>query len=324
MEIWVNIHTYNTYGGHSSLSLVGEFFRMDLPDLGEAVRELDINVYFRSDKGPQKRLESLYKQYHDFIEGLPSSRFFRKKGKIEINFLSRLGSSDIVSGYGPPKLELFRKGAHEIAGELSVIKKKIKESDDFQVDSFLDIIREKLKSLPRTLEEFEDLKTRVEEFSKKRIESMDEWEKLGIDWDDFHPKAREILDEPFFWDCTDDFSPNGNDTGADVLAFYQEWRKQNKKRPAATFFDRLMRDWDVVIPPPPGDEFSVMTFHESIVGLAFSQLKVDGFCETQIRDQALTSISRHRERIKKFHNDWELFEERMKTLDLIESKLKEL
>ena len=150
---------------------------------------------------------------------------------------------------------------------------------------------------------------------------MSDWDKLAIDWEDFHPRARDILDEVFYWDCTDDFAPNGNDTGADVLELYQEWRTENQQRPAGAFFDQLMSEWDVSI-PANGDKFSLTTFEESIVGLAFAQLKIDGDCEAEIRTRALDSLAQQRQRTQELHRDWALFGERMRTLQLLESKLK--
>ena len=321
MEIWINIHTYNTYGGNPSLSLVGQYFQLNLPDFGPAINEFDIHVYFRSGNGPTKTLESIYDRYHLFIQSLPTAKFFRKKGKFEINFLSKLGNADVVSGFGPPKLELFISGAHEIAGTLSVISEKLKKRDPFAASAFLNEIHAKLVRLPKSPEEFTELQAQIKAALVKRNEAMSEWDKLGVDWADYHPRAREILDDVFYWDCVDDFAPNGNDTGADVLEMYREWRAGNKKRSAMVFFAELLQGWEVAV-PPQGDEFSTTTFAESAVGLAFAQLKLDGGCEEQVRSQALDSLAQQRQRVNALHRDWDLFEERMKTLDLLETKLK--
>jgi len=58
---------------------------------------------------------------------------------------------------------------------------------------------------------------------------------MGSSWDEdppddrddfapFHPSARTLLPDDFFWDCDDYFSPVGNDDGADVLVGYLRWR----------------------------------------------------------------------------------------------------
>lgn len=322
MEISVSIHTYNTYGGHSSVSLVGEFFMLGIPIYGEGIRELDVHVYFQGGIA-KTSLESLYEQYHDFLKKLPSTKFYRKKQRFELNYVSKLGNSGTVSGFGPAKLGLFTEGAKEVAAELSLLKAKIKKSDDFQCEEFLSFISDKITQLPKSEDDFSKLLETIEVERARKLDAMDEWEKLGVDWIDFHGNSRKILDSTFFWDCAEDFSPNGNDTGADVLSLYQDWRKRNRRKPGMVFFDSLMTDWDVNLPPAENDEFSRDTYEQSIVGLAFAQLKVDGACDLDINRLALDAIESYRKRLATSHRDWDLYDERGRTLQLIEDKLRE-
>jgi len=322
MNITVSVHTYNTYGGNSSISLVGQFLELGIPSFGEAIKELEIHVYFKGGVA-KKSLESLFKQYHEFVEKLPSTKFYRKKSRFELNFLSELGGAEIVSGYGPAKHGLFNDSAEEIASAVSMLKPKIKKTDHFKYEEFILFIQNKISQLPKDEIEFGKLQETLETERNRKLDSMDEWEKLGIDWIDFHPKAREILDSSFFWNCTDDFSPNGNDTGADVLSFYQDWRKKNRKKAGITFFNSLMKEWDVRLPPNENDDFSRETYEQSIVGLAFAQLKVDSVCDLDINGLALESIDNARNRITEQHRDWDLYDERIRTFQLIENKLKQ-
>lgn len=316
MEIQVTVHTITTCGGNPSLSLIGGFLQLDLPDFGGTVKELEVHVYF--DSKPTE--EAFCTPFDSFIKSLPTVDFLRKKGRIEIHYLSKLGTADIVAGYGPPQLELFARGARELVGEISAIRAKLKKSDAFDAVAFLQKMNARLDRLPKSPPEFADLQAAIGLARTQRDAALSDWDKLAVDWEDFHPRAREILDDVFYWDCTDDFAPNGNDTGADVLELYQEWRTENQQRPAMAFLDQLMSEWDVSV-PANGDEFSVTTFEESIVGLAFAQLKVDGACEAEIRAQALDTLAQQRQRTQELHRDWDLFEERMRALQLLESKL---
>lgn len=207
INIWVNIHTYDTCGGHATLSLIGRYFQSGLPPLGAAIKEIDIHVHYKSSAGPKATLESMYTKYDRFPEGLPTSKYFREKAKVEISFISKLGGSDVVAGYGPPKLDLFLAGAREIAGQFEVLREKLNPSDEFDLVAFFKAIQGKLDAIPKSAEELDALKAALDAEGKMERESMDEWEKLGIDWEDYHPKCRVILDDAFFWDCTDDFSP---------------------------------------------------------------------------------------------------------------------
>ena len=323
IEIWVIIHTYKSYGGHATLSLIGRYFQSGLPPLGAAIKEIGVHVYFRSSTGPKATLESLYTRYDRFLEGLPTSKFFRKKLKVEISFISKLGGSDVVAGYGPPKLDLFLAGAHEIAGQFEVLREKLKPSNEFDLEAFFKAIQRKLDAIPKNAEELDALKAALDAEGKMERESMDEWEKLGIDWEDYHPKCRAILDNPFFWNCTDDFSPNGNDTGADVLALYAEWRKRSPKSPAVPFLEQLMRDWGMPNPPPTDDDTLNATWEEAKIGLAFAQLKIDGLCEEPVRELALDALSHCRRRMHESHREWALLDERLRTIEMMESKLRD-
>jgi uncharacterized protein YfeS len=322
MNISIGVHTYNTYGANSSISLVGQFFEFGSPHFGKAIEDLEIHVYFKGGFA-KASLESLFNQYHEFISQLPNTKFYRKKNKIVIGYLSELGDSEIVNGFGAAKFGLFVDSAKEIASQLKIIKTKIKKSDDFNYEEFMLFVGNKIDQLPENELVFSKLQETLATERKIKLESMDEWEKLGVDWGEFHPNSRLILNSTFFWECANDFSPNGNDTGADVLSFYQVWRKNNRKKSVATFFNKVMKDWGVDISSVEKDDFSRETYEQSIIGLAFAQLKVDGACDSGICLLALEAIEESRNRYTKHHRDWEFYNERIRTLLQIEDKLKQ-
>lgn len=322
MEILVSIHTYNTYGGHSTLTLVGKYLELGAPDFGEAIETLDIHVYFSGGK-ISRHLESLSDQYHSYLAELPSTNFYRKKAKFELNFVSDLGSADLVSGYGPPDLTLFTSSVKEVASSLQILKSKLKKSDDFLLEEFFAFLQLKVKEIPSDEETFASLQAEIENEDARKHDSMDEWDKLGIEWEDYHPKSRELLNSPFFWSATDDFSPNGNDTGADVLELYRDWMEENPKVGVTEFLDNLMDDWGIERPFNDDDEFSRTTYEEMVLGLSFAQIKLKGVCEEKIRNLALKAVNDTRYRVKTNHKDWEHYKERLRTLDVIEDKLSE-
>jgi len=320
MEIIVSVHTYNTYGGHGTLTLVGKYLELEALNYGSAVKELDIHVYFAGGK-ISRHLESLSEQYHEFLSGLPSTKFYRKKAKFELNFASELGNADLVSGFEPPDLELFTDSVKEVVASLEVLNAKLKKSDDFDLEKFNTFLNLKLENIPKDDESFKRLQSRLEKEDMRKQASMSEWDKLGIDWEDYHPDSRKLLDSPFFWSCIDDFSPNGNDTGADVLELYRDWKHQNPKGNGANFLGNLLDDWGVEWPSNKDDEYSRTTYEEMILGLSFAQIKLEGECETAITKESLKVVRQVRQRITDKHRDWEHFEERLRTLDELEGKL---
>lgn len=128
-----------------------------------------------------------------------------------------------------------------------------------------------------------------------------EWE---LTRENAHAAARAVLLDDFFWDCTDENSPFGNDTGADVLAFFHEWRAENPGVSGLEFLSGLLKgwevadaDWEVVDEAEVArlletDAFSFTHRDESILALAFAQLALDGQMEAAVRERALGAVHR--------------------------------
>lgn len=324
LTIHVLVQTYRQFGDHKTLSLIGDFFVMNQTNFGSTITEIEITIHFRNGGAPKKRQAVFWDQFEEELKQLPWSRFYRKKRRIQHKYLSNLGDSCLVEDSQPPDLELFTQGCQEVAEELKKLMRKIKRTDDFDPDRFICHIQAKIDAVPDSQTEFARLQAEIERDAKIRLNAMDEWDKLGIDWDDYHPKARKILDDPFFWSLSNEFAPNGNDTGADLLSHYREWRSKNKDMPCMKFFQRLMKEWIVKIPPTLDDLFSYTTYFESAVATAFAQIKVDGKCEIDINNQAQEAITNYRRSIEGNRKEWDLFTERIRTLELLEQKLKQV
>lgn len=50
-------------------------------------------------------------------------------------------------------------------------------------------------------------------------------EEEGLSPQTSHPKFNEIISDYFYFDCMDEFSPFGNDEGAEILYALQDWYK---------------------------------------------------------------------------------------------------
>ena len=119
-----------------------------------------------------------------------------------------------------------------------------------------------------------------------------------------HPIAARILTDEFYWDCVDDNSPFGNDTGADTLEFLREWREENPESNPVRFLNQLLKEWEVTddywdITDPSevqrlldADEFSFNTRDEAVIALAFGQLILEGEVESEIKRRAALAIAR--------------------------------
>lgn len=310
--------TYNTYGFHS-ISLVGDFLSIDAPEFGKSLLEVEILACFRSQKGPKKNLGYPYEKHHARCAELPVARFLRKKQRFCIDYVSKAASGEDISKHRACSAELFRAMFHEIHQQMMSIEGKLRKSDDFNFIRFSNWLSEKEKALPMSEPAVAQLAASAEAWNAARRNAMNDWEKLGLDWIDFHPKARQVLDNPFFWDGTNEFAPNGNDTGADVLALFREWRRRNVRTSSEAFLDELLRGWKVN--PEGSDDFSVETYDESAIGLAFTHLKLDAACPNWLVEKALSSIQRQRNRARE-HPEWKFLDERLRTIEVIERKLR--
>ena len=131
--------------------------------------------------------------------------------------------------------------------------------------------------------------------------SDEDWE---LDPENAHPKARSVLTDEFFWDCTDEDSPFGNDTGADTLDFFREWRQDHPRGNPLRLLRQLLRDWEAadehwgasdtteVSRLIQEDRFSFETRDDAIIALAFGQLVLEGRVDAEVKNRALTALRR--------------------------------
>lgn len=290
MEITVYFRNYNSYGGHVTLALTGDYLLLDTPSFGDAIVEIEVMMLFRSDDPPLKSLESMYDNFHATLDQFPKVTFYRKKRRAEVSFYSELLTAREVEESRQLSHSLFCNSCREVADHIKLLRKRIRKDDSFDFVQFQAWLERRVEQLPQTIDELTIIQSEIKARGKAARESLTEWELTGIDFDDFHPQARSVLDDPRLWDVCDEWSPNGNDTGAHVLALYREWRKRHPNTKTETFFKQLMQDWKITVPPNPTDEYSTHIYHQAIVGLAFAQLKLHAKCDQQIASRALKSL----------------------------------
>jgi uncharacterized protein YfeS len=196
------------------------------------------------------------------------------------------------------------------------MRKRLGPTDSFDLNAFLSQCESARQRIPVSEDTLQELAAELKAADQAKRAAMSPWEKLGLDWEDFHPRAREILDDPFFWDCTDDFSPNGNDTGADLLEGYLDWLKSHKDGQPIRFLERLSNQWGYQ--GIEGMDEDVRD--EAAIGLAFADIKLRGVCDEQARALAMKSINRQRTQAES-SSGWAHRDERLKTLEKIERKL---
>ena len=121
-----------------------------------------------------------------------------------------------------------------------------------------------------------------------------------------HPNFVNTLTEEFYYDCTDEFSPFGNDDGADTLASLEEWYQQNGdlKKPLKFLKELIEENWgfetkymklidkEQILKINSENEFMFDTIDHSIVATAFGQYKIEGTLSSDLKDLANIAIDR--------------------------------
>ncbi|MCV6623459.1 MAG: hypothetical protein OIF51_17100 [Cellvibrionaceae bacterium] len=296
MKISALHRLYNVYGGQKSISMAGYWLEHNSPEFGIAIDEIEIIMHFYHDGPARKSLESMQKEFHQTLKSLPKSKFLRKKKQLTLEIEGTFITGYEIERLSKPPIQInpawVKSALHTIVEALPFLEKKLKKSDDFDFKSFKAYCKDRLSALPSTIEELQPVYDEVLSSRKAAFEKLDPWEKLDISWEDYHETARALLPDPFLWSVTDEFSPNGNDTGADTLELFKEWNKKNETRCTIEFLSKLMIDWEIDIKSPYANEYSSYTYFQATVGLAFASAKIRGECEDELKKLASAALDR--------------------------------
>ncbi|HEY7330941.1 MAG TPA: hypothetical protein VH592_25105 [Gemmataceae bacterium] len=304
MDIFVCQKTYNTYGGSLLFSAVGDLLTTRLEDYGSGVESIELIACL-----PHRRrkflstLGELFDQHHKFLKTFPYVAFRRKLKRVEMSFRSEHFFAEDEED-GKPSAKTYSVAAEEVAAALPLLKKRIKPTDDFDVERFLKDASRVLATKIGSLKEWQRIEGQAAEKRQAIQATKSPWELLEIDWSEYHPKARDILDDPFFWEGADDLAPHGNDTGFDLLEDFKDWDKRHRTRSPMLFFDRLLKKWGVepmdwsitdeatVLKLDKADSISLSLCDEAAIALAFAVLKRRAKCPREIVRMALAALAR--------------------------------
>ena len=199
MEISISHRTYNGYGGDRILSPVGARLSLDLGDYGKAVDEIEIVACLQSaTRNPLPTLEEMFEEFVKYVTTLPKVAFRRKKRRLELQFRCNSITAEDIAPH-QRSVEKSNRALSEILAVLPLLGTRLKNTDDFNFAMFLDDAR---RILGKPFASEEEIRQVSEQFQTKWQAEQDNkswWEREDIDWDEYHPQAREILDEPFYW-----------------------------------------------------------------------------------------------------------------------------
>lgn len=318
LDFYVMARTYNSYGGHATFSLIPDFLLADAPLFGTAIAELTVTFHFATSGPPRSTLENLYAKFHADRLKLPKVAFHRSRGKMSIDVASNLIDGSDRELYRGVSLPLFRRAITETVEALRLMRSRVTKGDDFNLDAFLSHCLHCEELIPRDEEAMATLTTELMQRRAAVRAAMTPWERLGIDWRDYHPDARRILDDPFYWEQANDFSPHGNDIGADLLSDYRDWLRRQPSGNPLDFFKSLMTGWG--FSPNSADPIIRSALDEAAIGLAFAELKLRAQCHPSVATFAREALRRQRQ-VALAAPESPCRDDRLRSLELIEAKL---
>ena len=123
-----------------------------------------------------------------------------------------------------------------------------------------------------------------------------------------HPNFVNALTEEFYYDCTDEFSPFGNDDGADTLASLEEWYQENGdlKKPMKFLKELIEENWGFetkyikltdkakILKIRSEEEFMFDTIDHAIVATAYGQYKIEGTLNSELKELAGIALDRQK------------------------------
>jgi hypothetical protein len=210
------------------------------------------------------------------LSGLPERKFQRQKRKASVTLRGdpRLDYRDKVYLTNITR-EDVRIGAEMVRDALAYVQSTLKRADGVDLSGLIaaaDTVAQRDWPSDEALRESCRL---AHEKDRARIKAMDPWSM--IDMQGFHPGARKVLDHPSDWSQSDDFSPHGNDLGADILGGWSGLKSKSVAAVAQYFEIDLAAD----------DAEASMARIQISQALAFGHIKTSGACP---KDVALLAL----------------------------------
>jgi hypothetical protein len=116
---------------------------------GTAIEQIDVYPRCQMRDPIIPGLEFMLHRFQEGLETLPFIRFRRKARLFEVSYASAWVHSDAM--FGASKIELppseFDCLVREFAAALSLVRTRVKKSDDFNVDAFEAQLRRRVESL---------------------------------------------------------------------------------------------------------------------------------------------------------------------------------
>jgi len=322
VKLLIMENSFNRYGGSIAFKPAIALVNSEDISFGAALSQITLTLQFICSRPfeEQKVNRSMRASYDKFLNytAKPKRVFKRKKTELEIQTRVSFVSSEDFFPNSKPEYKIrnetyFRDWNIEVLNilreELILSKERFKKTDDFRFDDCVAWLSTLPQKLPSTKEEVDLLINAYDQRRKAECENLSEWDRLGIEWPDYHKNARIIVSDSVLWSHTDEFAPNGNDTGADVLHDFQSNKSKiltSEDHGREIFTQEWESLWGEQIPEPTGDyeDLALNDYRKFVVGYAFSYLKCLGFCPEWLKVDALKHLREYEVFIEREYSNW--------------------
>lgn len=319
MKILCLARGYASYGG-SIVTSAAQHLEIILKDIEPTDLAIEAIAFLPHEGPPRPSLERSLEQHILRFPQQVRARYRAKAGKLNIDYPSSLRESEsfgrpggiyAVAQFLPKALDELSEAIIEGLRSKPAIWNKI------EVSRLTEAVEQSKASLPRDPDQILDYMRQMDETRRASTKAAVSVDDLDIEWDQYHPTARKVLDAPFFWSEIDDDAPHGNDTGNDLLATFRRWNKRNPAASYEGYVDRLLSRWGLTIAKTRGrmDEIQLDWIRqEADIALAFAAIKLRGGCDELAARVAISAID---SRIAQLN----LAPERIQKMRLLRAKL---
>jgi hypothetical protein len=158
-------------GGHPAISFAGEYLLMGSEDsYGSSFETIEFYPHVPS-RLHDPNLGTLLDRFRERIRNLPRSWIKRKLRRIEISYNSHIGYKEELVGNGQlrPSVTQFSLACHEVSAATDIVKNKLKNSDDFALDRLQEHFESRLRMLPKTEAELQEVLQLLRLEDRKRL-----------------------------------------------------------------------------------------------------------------------------------------------------------
>jgi hypothetical protein len=147
MRVTVWMVTYNEMGSGPCIQKCVDFLLAQAPmDLGDAIAEVDIYARCQTSEPIIASLKELYDRFQENLKTLPYLQFIRKRRRFDISYASRIVHEGAMFHSNDYALSVsdFRCLVGELAEALGLMRRRLKKSDQFDLDRFESHLRDRV------------------------------------------------------------------------------------------------------------------------------------------------------------------------------------